>query len=218
MATEQMLETFFATFLSALRSADRQRANQAIREALAAGLSREQLLESAVVRSLEALGNGWEDGSVSLTQVYMGGRIAEEVAGELLPVPARRANPWGRIVIGTLGDRHGMGQRIVGAYLGVAGAEVNSLGLGVAPEDFVARAARGGCDLIAVSTLMYHSALLVRQVRELLDRQHLRVPILVGGAPFNMDRMLWRQVGADAMGGNPAEGISAARRLILGAP
>ncbi|MBI2304808.1 MAG: cobalamin B12-binding domain-containing protein [Chloroflexi bacterium] len=204
----------FDHFLAALRSADLVRANRLVLQALSQGMSKEQVMDQVVVSSLEALGRGWEDGSISLTQVYMGGRIAEKVVGDLLPKGTSSEPPWGKVVIGTLGDHHGLGQRIVAAYLALSGAQVVSLGLGVDPETFVQRAREEKADLVAISVLMYPSALRVRRVRELSDQERCPIPLLVGGAPFNQDRALWKTVGASAMGSNPAEGIATARWLI----
>ncbi|MDF1550504.1 MAG: hypothetical protein P1P88_21970 [Bacteroidales bacterium] len=35
----------------------------------------------------------------------------------------------------------------------------------------------------------------------------MEIKILVGGSPFNFDKELWHQVGADAMGKNPGDAI-----------
>ncbi|MBI4299767.1 MAG: B12-binding domain-containing protein, partial [Chloroflexi bacterium] len=153
------MKAYLYNFLAALRAADRVRANRLIGDALAEAIAPEQLLDQVVIASLNALGEGWEDGSVSLTQVYMGGRIVEEVIESLLPRFGKHPQTWGKIVIGTLGDHHGLGQRIVGSYLASAGAEVVSLGLGVKPAVFVERAIAEDADLVAISVLMYHSAL-----------------------------------------------------------
>ncbi len=201
-------------FYAALRSADSRQAQEVVRSALSQGISREEVLDRLVVPSLDSLGRGWDEGTVSLTQLYMGGRIAEDVVDRLLTPPATPPIPWGRVLIGTLSDSHGMGQRVVSHYLATAGAQVVSLGIGVKPETFTQRAKAERFDVIAVSVLMYRSALLVKELRQHLSREGVTTPVLVGGAPFNMDRTLWQEVNASAMGSNPAEGIAVTRRLM----
>jgi len=71
-----------------------------------------------------------------------------------------------------------------------------------------------GVGILLISTLMYPSALEVKEVRAKLDRAGAAVKILVGGAPFNMDRQLWREVGADAMGRDAAEAVSLVAQTI----
>jgi len=64
---------------------------------------------------------------------------------------------------------------------------------------------------------MYPSALEVKEVRAKLDQAGAAVKILVGGAPFNMDRQLWRAVGADGMGLDAAEAVSLVEQTIKAA-
>lgn len=206
-------------FLSYLRSADREQANALVSDGLARGLSKDELLNDVVIAGLDSLSRGWDEGTVSLTQLYMAGRISEEVASSLLTEIAQPAAPWCNILIATLSDRHGLGQRIVAGHLAVSGANVVSLGIGVSAEDIVRRASNGQkFDIIAISVLMYRSALLVETLRALLERERLPIPLLVGGAPFNLDRTLWQKVGAAAMGSNPAEGVATARQLVGAKP
>lgn len=213
MTNYLVIKDYLKEFLVGLRSANRVAVSNVMKRAAVGGLSNEQVLHHLLIPGLEALGKGWEKGAVSLTQVYMGGRIAEDLAVDLLPPAKRNSSSWCKVVIGTLQDSHGLGQRIVAAYLAASGARVISLGLGVAPETFVQRTREESADIIAISVLMYSSALQVSKVRELVDKEKLRAPIIVGGAPFNMDRTLWKQVGASAMGNNPAEGIAVIGRL-----
>ncbi|RWX44604.1 B12 binding domain-containing protein [Candidatus Electrothrix aarhusensis] len=63
--------------------------------------------------------------------------------------------------------------------------------------------------VILISTLMLRSALRVKQVKQLLEQAGSSVKIIVGGAPYRFDPLLWQEVGADAMGANAAEAIEA---------
>ena len=55
-------------------------------------LSSYQVVEELVVPALESIGAGWEAGTYSLSQVYMSGRICEEIVDSILPAsdPSRR--------------------------------------------------------------------------------------------------------------------------------
>lgn len=41
-----------------------------------------------MVPALDRIGTGWENGTIALSQVYMSGRICEEVVDDLLPTGA----------------------------------------------------------------------------------------------------------------------------------
>lgn len=83
---------FRQPFEAALRSADQRQASELVRQALGRGISREELVESMIVASLDSLAKGWDEGTVSLTQLYMAGRIAEQVVGRVL-TPAEPVAP-----------------------------------------------------------------------------------------------------------------------------
>ncbi len=55
---------------------------------------------------------------------------------------------------------------------------------------------------------MMPSALKIRNVRNALDARGVQLKILVGGAPFQFDPQLWREVGADAMGLSAADAVA----------
>lgn len=201
-------------FEEALLRLDRSAASAVLQRA--GGPDRVVALEQIVCEALERVGAGWERGEVALSQVYMAGRICEELIDQVLPpgAPERKDQP--RMAVAVLEDHHALGKRIVYACLRAAGFELADYGQGLTPEDLLARVRRDGIELLLVSTLMLPAALrvgeLVRRVRE----ERLPVRVVVGGAPFLFDEQLWREVGADAMGRNAAEAIALAQRFSGG--
>ncbi|SEH05358.1 Uncharacterised protein [Candidatus Venteria ishoeyi] len=61
---------------------------------------------------------------------------------------------------------------------------------------------------------MYPSALSIKQVVEKLKLVAPNVKTVVGGAPFNMDDKLWKEVGADAMGSDSGEAINYVNKMM----
>jgi methanogenic corrinoid protein MtbC1 len=76
-----------------------------------------QLAELLVVPSLQRIGEAWEQGRLALSQVYMSGRICEEIIDTLLPPasPERQDRP--KIAVATLEDYHALGNRLVYAVM-----------------------------------------------------------------------------------------------------
>ena len=178
-----------------------------------AGIYGSHEIEEVVTRALEEIGNGWENGTVSLAQVYMSGLICEELINEYFPekIFPRASNL--KIGICVLLDCHALGKRIVLSVLRASGYEVLDLGMGLTEEEAAAQAAANGLDVLLISTLMLASANQVRRVRELLDAKGCAAKIIVGGAPFRFDASLWRKVGAFAGGKNASELLSILKRL-----
>ncbi len=172
-------------------------------------------IEQDVVPAMDRLGRLWEDGRVSLSQVYMSGRICEELVGRLLPQHAEPSDGDARIALAVLEDRHMLGKRMVAATLTASGHPFFDYGSTDA-EALVRRVEADGVEMLLVSTLMLNSALRVVKVREGLDRLGRPVMLVVGGAPFRLEPGLWRETGADAMCRNASEIVSLIDRFSGG--
>ncbi len=164
-------------------------------------------IEQDVVPAMESIGKSWEEGRLSLSQVYMSGRICEEIMGRLLPERGAGRGGGLKTALAVLEDRHMLGKRMVAAALSASGHSFLDYGA-MDGESLVKRAAEDGLDLLLISTFMLPSAIRVGKVRERLDSLGLPVKIVVGGAPFRLDPGLWREVGAHAMGGSASDAIS----------
>ena len=175
-----------------------------------------ELLENLAIRSLEAIGKGWNNGTISLSQVYMSGVICEELIDNYLPQRQIKRKNIPRIAIGVLLDYHGLGKRIVYSILRTGGFEVMDFGQGLSVEDLVAKTIEHQVEILLISTLMLPSALKVQAVKEQLAAQGAYPRIVVGGAPFRLDEHLWQTVGADADGKNASSIIETIEGLCGG--
>ncbi len=199
-------------FEHALLSLDRLAARRLLAEAVD-GRPPIQAVEAIIVPALERIGRGWQEGRVALAQVYMSGRICEELVDAVLPAadPARRQHP--RIAIATVEDYHQLGKRIVYSVLRASGFELLDFGHGVKVDTIVERAVADEVQILLLSALMLPTALRVKLVTSGLAARGADVRVVVGGAPFNFDDQLWREVGAHAMGRNASEALAIVTRL-----
>lgn len=202
-------------FQQALLAADRVRLWQTV-----AGLEKDpakarEFVERSVVPALAHMGEEWEAGRIALSQVYMGGRLCEELVDALLPPasPVRKHQP--RMAIAVLEDYHFLGKRIVYASLRASGWELEDYGR-VEAEGLVALVQRDRIEVLLISTLMLASALRIRQVRSGLERAGQQVRLVVGGAPFRFDAQLWSEVGADATSASAAGVLPILDQLLEG--
>jgi len=198
----------------ALLDADRP----AAAAALAAARAREGAgaVERVLVPALERIGAGWEQGRLALSQVYMAGRICEDLAEAILPTAGTLRRSGEAIGIAVLEDHHLLGKRIVTATVRSAGWPIQDLGHGMSAQALAARVAGSGIRVLLVSTLMLRAALHVGELVRLLRAGNTPVRVLVGGAPFRIDRELWREVGADAMGASASDALPLLERFAGG--
>jgi len=204
-------------FERALLAMDRVGARETLLAAAEGAENTLAVAEEVVAPALERIGDDWEHGAVSLAQLYMAGRIAEQIVGEVLPQVRPDNGERPQMAIAVLEDYHALGKRLVLSALRSSGYAVADYGHGVTVERLVQRSRDDKLRVLLISTLMLPAAL---RVREVVDRLALPGPppvVIVGGAPFRLDPELWREVGADAVGRNSAEAIALVDRFTGGA-
>jgi methanogenic corrinoid protein MtbC1 len=199
-------------FETALLHLNRVAAQEILAEA-GAMMTAAELAGNVVAPALERLGASWQNGDVALSQIYMSGRICEELLEVILPPAAPSHSSSARIAITVLHDYHMLGKRIVGSVLRCSGLDLLDYGR-THVDGLVDRVVSDGIRVLLISTLMYPSALEVKAVRAQLDVAAPEVKILVGGAPFNLDAQLWREVGADAMGRDATEAVALVNQMM----
>ncbi|HBA72562.1 MAG: cobalamin-binding protein [Geobacteraceae bacterium GWC2_55_20] len=207
-----MLEQVMNQYNEAIMDTDRDRALMVVRDALDLGISPEEVVFRIVVPAIELMMKSIsENQGVSLAQHFMAAQIASEVVDEMVPRFQKAPEIIGKVVIGTSqGDFHGLGKRIVSGCLKALMIEVSDLGLNVAPERFVDEALAHDAQVIAISSMMVHTARGENgcsRVRQILKERGLEglIRIAVGGAPYRFDPELYRTVGADAWAENGIE-------------
>ncbi len=156
-----------------------------------------EIVEGVIVPAMEAVGSGWEEGSVALSQVYMSARICEKLVDTITLSHEALRKPQPNMAIVVLEDYHMLGKRIIHSVMRGAGYAVDDLGRKDA-DSLVDAIEEQKIEIILISTLMLRSALRVGYLKESLDKRGLNTTIIVGGAPFRFDSNLWKEVGADA--------------------
>ncbi len=170
-------------------------------------------VEGVLVPAMEGIGDGWEDGSVALSQVYMSARICEQLVRRINVEQEQLRFPQPHMAIAVLEDFHLLGKSIIHSMLHGAGYELQDFGR-MDAESLAARVVDEEIQILLVSTLMLRAALRVPELRrriEALGRNDIR--IVVGGAPFRFDPELWTQVGADATAAGASELLPIVKRM-----
>lgn len=210
-----MYSDIVKAYNEAVYETDKEAAFQVVEEALARGITPEQVVFDVVVPAVEEMMSLiTKDPDANLAQHFMTAQIASEVTERMLERFERPPEILGRVVIGTAaGDLHSLGKRIVAGCLKSLMVDVRDLGVNVPAERFVDEATRVGAQVIAISAMMVHTATGPDgplAVRRLLRERGLEktMRLAVGGAPYRFDETMYKAVGADAWA---ADGVTAAR-------
>jgi len=195
---------------AALISIDEPSVNAIIDE-VQASMTPLDCAENVISPVLRRIGVGWQEGSVSLSQVYLGSKMCERTLDRLLPAAHQNRRSQPKMAIAVLEDYHNLGQKIVWSVLRAGGYEVTNYERQDVPS-LAALAKRDEVEVLLVSTLMYRSALRVKDLRKEMINGSISPILMVGGAPFIFDRELWRAVGANEVGDDASAALLIAKK------
>lgn len=172
------------------------------------------VVEKIVTLALDAVGDSWQLGEASLSQVYMSGVICEEVIERIMSARAVSRTAQPKIAIAVLEDQHQLGKRLVSSVVRAAGYDLLDYGAGISADNLIERVVSDKVDILLLSTLMLPSALKIKNVCERLRELAVSVKVVIGGAPFRFDQQLVNEVGADAFGYNASDVVGIIERLV----
>ena len=67
--------------------------------------------------------------------------------------------------------------------------------------------------ILLISTLMLPAALRAKEAIAQIKKALPETKVIVGGAPFNFDPLLWKEIGADAMGPTASDTLELVRKM-----
>ena len=193
-------------FEDALLSLDRIKVKDILLENSASG-DFIKTLEEIVVPAMENMGLKWESGEIALSQIYMGGRICEEIVDELLPKTDNKRIDDPNLALVVLNDYHTLGKRIVYTFLRASGYAIIDYGQQSSIDDLIKKVQEDNIEILLISVLMLNSALNIKKLTDKIKQENLNVKVVVGGAPFRFDKKLCEDIGADAYATNASQVI-----------
>jgi 5-methyltetrahydrofolate--homocysteine methyltransferase len=165
---------------------------------------------------LAEAGRKYEQGEFFLSELIMGGLLAQEVANILKPHLLSSDNhPLCKVVICTVkGDVHDLGKNLVSMMLSSAGFQIIDLGVDVPSEKFVETVRKEEPTIAAMSCLLTSAMDEMKNTMSLMVETELRrnVKILVGGRPVTLNYS--KEIGADGYGEDAIDALNIAKSLI----
>jgi len=207
------LEKIISDYGVALLSVDQPEAKKILDEYFNSNKDM-QTIETIIGASLKGIGEKWEKGEASLAQVYMAGLITERIVAEYLLVNSELRINAPKMAICVLDDYHALGKRMVLSIIKSHGYIISDFGQGLSVDEIVNRALDNNIELLFISTLMFASALKVKDIKEKFDKANSKIKIIVGGAPFRLNSSLWEEVGAYAKGDSASDVISIIEKAV----
>ena len=148
------------------------------------------VIEGPLMAGMNVVGDLFGSGKMFLPQVVKSARVMKKAVAYLQPFMEAEKQAAGgthknagKILMATVkGDVHDIGKNIVGVVLACNNYEVIDLGVMAPCEKIIATALEQHVDIIGLSGLITPSLDEMAHVARELDRQGLKLPLLIGGA------------------------------------
>jgi trimethylamine corrinoid protein len=202
----------------AIESFDEDLAREAATEALEAGISPLDAIQSGLSKGMSTISDLFDEGELFVPQILLASDAFEAAVTILtadLTEENRDKSNLGKILIHTVqGDIHDVGKNIVKTMLSASGYKVYDLGRDVPVEDVVAKARELQVDIIAGSALMTTTMPAMRDIIRILEEEGVRnqFKCLFGGAPVSREWVA--KIGGDGYADNASEAIAKVRELL----
>ena len=211
-------EAIYAKLQQAIESFDEDLAREAATEALEAGISPLDAIQSGLSKGMSTISDLFDEGELFVPQILLASDAFEAAVTILtadLTEENRDKSNLGKILIHTVqGDIHDVGKNIVKTMLSASGYKVYDLGRDVPVEDVVAKARELQVDIIAGSALMTTTMPAMRDIIRILEEEGVRnqFKCLFGGAPVSREWVA--KIGGDGYADNASEAIAKVRELL----
>lgn len=145
------------------------------------------IIEGPLMTGMNTVGQLFGEGKMFLPQVVKTARTMKQAVCILQPyIEAEKTEGGksaGKVLLATVkGDVHDIGKNIVGVVMACNGYEIIDMGVMVPAEQIVRKAQEEHVDMIGLSGLITPSLEEMVNVAKELQRAHLNIPIMIGGA------------------------------------
>lgn len=176
----------------------------------------EALIDTVLIPALDAVGEGFEKGTIFLPQLLQSAGAAQaafDVVKDAIAAAGKAGEGKGRIVIATVkGDIHDIGKNIVKTLLENYGYDVIDLGRDVPAEAVVDAARKYAVRLVGLSALMTTTLASMEQTIAALRAANLPCKVMVGGAVLTPEYAA--KIGADFYAKDAKQSVDIARQVL----
>lgn len=205
-------------YLRAALDGDRNGPLQLVLDLVAAGTPLPDIYIDVLERAQREVGRMWQMGRITVGQEHFCTATTQLVISNLFPMLLARTPGRFKLVAACVGDEvHEVGLRIVTDLLELSGWTTRYLGANVPASSIVDAALSSSADVIALSvTLTPHLADAERIIAAIRAHPGTRsMKIVVGGAPFQLEEGLWKDIGADGWASDGREAARVIESLVM---
>ena len=184
-----------------LRGADG--AHEPTAKSLDAGISPQQILETALVPAMDRVGKKFSENKIFVPQMLMSAKAMGASMIQLKPFfTSGEIKTKGTFIIGTVkGDLHDIGKNLVAMMVEGAGWTVVDLGVDVSSSRYLEALSNNPGAVVALSALLTTTMVNMEGIVADIRAQVPGVKVFIGGAPVNSN--FCQKIGADFYAPDP---------------
>ena len=184
-------------------------------EALDDGISAKTLLDDALIKAINEVGELFDKGKYFLPQLIASAETMKVAIEHMEPLLLQCSDGKEKatVVVATVeGDIHDIGKNLVVLMLKNYGFRVIDLGKDVSKERIVETAIRENADIIGLSALMTTTMQQMKQVIQYAKEKGVRAKVMIGGAVITQEYA--DEIGADGYSTDAADAVRVAMQLV----
>ena len=184
------------------------------RQALDAGLSPSEIMDTALIPAMTCVGQKFTDGKIFVPQMLLSAKAMNAALTHIKPYfSSGEVKRKGTFIIGTVfGDLHDIGKNLVCMMVEGAGWEVVDLGVDASPEKFLAALEEHPGAYVGLSALLTTTMTNMKTIIDKVHETHPEVKFIVGGAPVSAE--FAAEIGADGYAVDPQEDIKLLEQFL----
>ena len=187
-----------------------------VRKALSMNITPESILNSGLIKGMEAIGKKFKANEIFIPEVLIASRAMKSAMDVIKPYLSKSEEYlFGKIVLGTVkGDLHDIGKMIVRIALEREGYDIIDIGIDVPKETFLETVQKENPDIVGMSALLTTTMSYMRDVIDTIKSAHLKkdVKIIIGGAPITQS--FADEIGADGYAQEAESAVTLVRTLL----
>ena len=187
-----------------------------INRGLENGLSPEQVIDFALIKAMEAVGDLFSQNELFVPEMMLSAMCMQKSLDLLQPlIVGGERKAKGSVMLATVkGDLHDIGKNLVATMLKGNGYKVIDLGINVEEDEIIRQVVSQKPDVLGLSALLTTTLPAMSECIDALKEKGIRdqVKVIVGGAPVN--RKYAQEIGADGYGDNAADAVRVCQSLL----
>lgn len=208
-------EPLARAYLEDLLHGSRAQASNRVANAVAGGLSIQDLYLQVFQWALYEIGRQWQENEATVAQEHLVTASTQLIMSQFYPqIFSTERCGLSLVAFCIEGDLHEVGMRMVCDFFELAGWDTTFLGASTIGDGLVEVLKLKEPDIVAISVTikahLEHVQSLIREIRT----AGLPCKILVGGGAFGQSAELWKDIGADATASDAQVAVRVANSLV----